>query len=241
MVFFGVKRPMNTGQTVFTQVMARIPHWEFQRAYTACGVPPPRSDALSPWDHFLALGFAQMTFRESLRDIEACLGAQAGLAYHMGFRSRITRSALSRANERRDWRPWEHLAGKLMPKVRALYFDEPNALDLDVPVIAVDSSIINLSFALCPWANWNGTDAAVKLHAALDLRGPIPAFINLTPATYGDVCWLDELPIEPGAFYIMDRGYIDFQRLRRIDQAGAFFVIRDRCDVRYYVAASRPV
>lgn len=202
MVFFGVKRPMNTGQTVFTQVMARIPHWEFQRAYTACGVPPPRSDALSPWDHFLALGFAQMTFRESLRHIEACLGAQAGLAYHMGFRSRITRSALSRANERRDWRPWEHLAGKLMPKVRALYFDEPNALDL---------------------------------------RGPIPAFLNVTPATYGDVCWLDELPVEPGAFYIMDRGYIDFQRLRRIDNAGAFFVIRDRCDVRYYVAESRPV
>ena len=107
---------MNTGQTVFTQVMARIPHWEFQRAYAACGVPAPRSDALSPWDHFLTLGFAQMTFRESLRDIEACLSAQVGLAYHMGFRSRITRSALSRANEQRDWRPWEHLAGKLMPK-----------------------------------------------------------------------------------------------------------------------------
>ena len=129
-----VGRLMNTGQTVFTQVMARIPHWEFQRAYAACGVPAPRSDALSPWDHFLTLGFAQMTFRESLRDIEACLSAQVGLAYHMGFRSQITRSALSRANEQRDWRPWEHLAGKLMPKVRALYFDEPNALDLDVPL-----------------------------------------------------------------------------------------------------------
>lgn len=236
-----VGRLMNTGQTVFTQVMARIPHWEFQRAYAACGVPAPRSDALSPWDHFLTLGFAQMTFRESLRDIEACLNAQVGLAYHMGFRSRITRSALSRANEQRDWRPWEHLAGKLMPKVRALYFDEPNALDLDVPVIAVDSSIIDLSFALCPWANWTGTDAAVKLHTALDLRGPIPAFFNITPATFGDVCWLDELPIEPGAFYIMDRGYIDFRRLRRIAEAGAFFVIRDRPDVRYYVAASRRV
>lgn len=232
---------MNTGQTVFTQVMARIPHWEFQRAYAACGVPAPRRDALSPWDHFLTLGFAQMTFRESLRDIEACLNAQVGLAYHMGFRSRITRSALSHANEQRDWRPWEHLAGKLMPKVRALYFDEPNALDLDVPVIAVDSSIIDLSFALCPWANWTGTDAAVKLHTALDLRGPIPAFFNITPATFGDVCWLDELPIEPGAFYIMDRGYIDFRRLRRIAKAGNFFVIRDRPDVRYYVAASRRV
>lgn len=232
---------MNTGQTVFSQVMARIPHWEFQRAYTSCGVLPPRRDALSPWDHFLTLSFAQMTFRESLRDIEACLQAQAGLAYHMGFHTKITRSALARANEQRDWRPWEHLARKLMPKVRALYGDEPNALDLDVPVIAVDSTLIDLSFALCPWANWTGTDAAIKLHAALDLRGPIPAFINLTPAASGDVCWLDELPIEPGAFYIMDRGYIDFRRLRRIAEAGAFFVIRDRPDVRYYVAASRPV
>lgn len=232
---------MNTGQTVFSQVMARIPHGEFQRAYTSCGVLPPRRDALSPWDHFLTLSFAQMTFRESLRDIEACLQAQAGLAYHMGFHTKITRRALARANEQRDWRPWEHLARKLMPKVRALYGDEPNALDLDVPVIAVDSTLIDLSFALCPWANWTGTDAAIKLHAALDLRGPIPAFINLTPAASGDVCWLDELPIEPGAFYIMDRGYIDFRRLRRIAEAGAFFVIRDRPDVRYYVAASRPV
>ena len=232
---------MNTGQTVFSQVMARIPHWEFQRAYTSCGVLPPRRDALSPWDHFLTLSFAQMTFRESLRDIEACLQAQAGLAYHMGFHTKITRRALARANEQRDWRPWEHLARKLMPKVRALYGDEPNALDLDVPVIAVDSTLIDLSFALCPWANWTGTDAAIKLHAALDLRGPIPAFINLTPAASGDVCWLDELPIEPGAFYIMDRGYIDFRRLRRLAEAGALFVIRDRPDVRYYVAASRPV
>jgi hypothetical protein len=232
---------MNTGQTVFTQVMARIPHWEFQRAYTACGVRPVRSDALSPWDHFLTLSFAQMTFRESLRDIEACLNAQPGLAYHMGFRSAITRSALSRASEQRDWRPWEHLARKLMPKVRAMYGDEPNVLDLEVPVIAVDSSVIDLSFALCPWANWNATNAAVKLHAALDLRGPIPAFLNVTAATHGDVCWLDELPIEPGAFYILDRGYIDFRRLRRIAEAGAFFVIRDRANVRYYVAASRPV
>jgi hypothetical protein len=128
-----------------------------------------------------------------------------------------------------------------MPKVRALYADEPNALELDVPIIAVDSSLIDLSFALCPWANWTGTDAAIKLHAALDLRGPIPVFINFNPASYGDTCWLDELPIEPGAFYLMDRGYIDFRRLRRIADAGAFFVIRDRPDLRYYVVASRSV
>ena len=229
------------GQIVFSQVMARVPRWEFLRAYAVCEVRSPRSDAVSPRDHFLALSFAQMTFRESLRDIEACINAQIGLAYQLGLRSMITRSGLARANEQRDWHPWEYLALTLMPKVRALYADEPNALELDVPIIAVDSSLIDLSFALCPWANWTGTDAAIKLHAALDLRGPIPAFINFTPASYGDVCWLDELPIEPGAFYLMDRGYIDFRRLRRIADAGAFFVIRDRPDLRYYVVASRSV
>jgi len=232
---------MNSGQTIFTQVMARIPHWDFQRAYDSLDIAPPRKDALSTWDHFLALCFAQMTFRESLRDIEACLGAQPALAYHMGFRSRITRSALSRANEQRHWQPWQRLACKLMPKVRALYHDEPNVVDLDVPVIAVDSSFVDLSLALFPWANWTGSAAAVKLHAALDLRGPVPAFINITPAHYADMRWLDELPVEPGAIYVMDRGYIDFARLARIDQAGAFFVIRERPDVRYYVAASRKV
>lgn len=230
-----------SGQTVFSQVLACIPRWEFLRAYRVCAVRPPRSGAFSPRDHFLTLSFAQMTFRESLRDIEACLNAQSGLAYQLGLRSVITRSGLARANEQRDWHPWEYLALTLMPKVRSLYADEPNALDLDVPIIAVDSSLIDLSFALCPWANWNGTDAAIKLHAALDLRGPIPAFINITLATYGDVCWLDELPLEPGAFYLMDRGYIDFRRLRRIADAGAFFVIRDRPDIRCYVVASRRV
>ncbi|MBM3874021.1 MAG: DUF4372 domain-containing protein [Verrucomicrobia bacterium] len=136
---------MNTGQAVFAQIMARIPHWEFQRAYQASGAITPRADALSPWDHFLALCFAQMTFRQSLRDIEAGLRAQRGLSYHLGFRGTITRSALARANEQRDWRPWAVLARKLMPKVRALYQSEPSALDLDVPVIAVDSSLISTS------------------------------------------------------------------------------------------------
>ena len=176
-----------------------------------------------------------------MRDIEACLAAQAGLAYHMGFRARITRSTLARANEQRDWRPLAAWAQKLMPRARALYRDEPTALELDAPVYAVDSTLIDLSLALCPWANWTGGDAAVKLHTALDLRGPLPAFLHITPATHGDVRWLDELPIEPGAFYVLDRGYVDFRRLRRIAAGGAFFVIRERPDVRYYVAASRPV
>lgn len=128
-----------------------------------------------------------------------------------------------------------------MPKVRALYQDEPNVMDLDAPVIAVDSSFIDLSLALFPWANWTGSAAAVKLHAALDLRGPVPAFINITEASYADMRWLDELPVEPGSIYVMDRGYIDFARLKRLEEAGAFFIIRERPGVRYYVAASRKV
>lgn len=232
---------MNTGQTVFTQVIARIPHWEFRRAYSACDLAMPRSNALSAWDHFLALCFAQMTLRRSLRDIEACLRAQPGLAYHMGFRSAITRSSLARANERRAWQPWAHLAGKLITKSRSLYRDEPRAIDWDVPVIAVDSSLIDLSLALCPWANYTGSKAALKLHAGLDLQGPVPAFVNVPAATASDMGYLDTMPVEPGALYVMDRGYIDFRRLRHLAEQGAFFIIRERPDVGHYVAAARPV
>lgn len=230
---------MNAGNSVFAQVIARVPHWEFQRLVRTHD-PADGRRQFSAWDHFLALAFAQMTFRESLRDIEACLSTPR-LAYHLGFRRRVTRSTLARANEERDWRLYAALAHKLMHRARLLYQDEPTVLDLEMPVYAVDSTLIDLSLALCPWANWTGTDAAVKLHTALDLRGPLPAFLAVTAATHGDVVWLDDLPIEPGSFYVMDRGYIDFRRLRRINQAGAFFVIRDRPDVRYYVAASRPV
>jgi hypothetical protein len=230
---------MNVGKMVFSQVVARVPHWEFQRLVRAHDSADGRR-RFSPWEHFLALAFAQMTFRESLRDIEACLSTP-GLAYHLGFRSRVTRSTLARANEERDWQVFAALAHKLMTRARRLYRDEPHPLQLDVPVYAVDSSLIDLSLALCPWANWNGTDAAVKLHVALDLRGPLPAFLALTGAGHSDVAWLDDLPIDPGSFYVLDRGYVDFRRLRRIAQAGAFFVIRERPDVRFYVAASRPV
>jgi transposase len=230
---------MNAGKMIFAQVVARVPHWEFQRLARAHD-PADGRRQFSAWDHFLALTFAQMTFRESLRDIEACVST-ARVAYHLGFRSRVTRSTWARANEERDWRLFSALAHKLIDRARHLYQDEPTVLDLDVPVYAVDSTLIDLSLALCPWANWTGTDAAVKLHTALDLRGPLPAFLAVTEAAHGDVVWLDDLPIEAGSFYVMDRGYIDFRRLRRIAQAGAFFVIRDRPDVRYYVAASRPV
>ncbi len=230
---------MNAGKTVFSQVLARVPHWEFQRLAKDHDQSDGRRQ-FSAWDHFLALAFAQMTFRESLRDIEACLSTPR-LAYHLGFRQRVTRSTLARANEERDWRLHSALAHKLMHRARLLYQDEPAVLDLEMPVYAVDSTLIDLSLALCPWANWTGSDAAVKLHTALDLRGPLPAFLAVTPAHHGDVVWLDDLPIEPGSFYVMDRGYVDLRRLQRIQQAGAFFVIRERPDVRHYVSASRPV
>jgi hypothetical protein len=153
----------------------------------------------------------------------------------------VTRSTLADANERRDWRLFAAVAQQLMKRARGLYEDEPNVLGIDATVYALDASLIDLSLALCPWANWSGTDAAVKLHTLLDLRGPLPAFVAITEGNINEMLLMDELPIEPGSFYIMDRGYVDLRRLRRIAQAGAFFVIRERADVRYYVTASRPV
>lgn len=231
---------MNEGKTVFAQVMAGVPHWEFQRA-VAVHDNAVRTRTFSAWDQFLAMCFAQVTFRESLWDIEACLDSQPTLRYHLGFRSRVTRSTLARVNEQRPWQLFAAVAQKLIVRARSLYRDEPNVLNLEAPVYALDSSFIDLSLALCPWANWTGSDATVKLHTMLDLRGALPAFAHISEGNYADVLWLDEVPIEPGSYLVMDRGYLDFRRLRRIAQAGAFFVIRDRSDVKYYTAHSREV
>jgi len=231
---------MNVGKTVFSQVLDRVPHWEFRRLASIHDSADGRRQ-FSSWDHFLALAFAQMTFRESLRDIEACLSTQPKLAYHLGFRVRLTRSTLARANEERDWRLFAALAHKLITRARRLYQDEPGVLDLDTPVYAVDSTLIDLSLALCPWANWTGKDAALKLHASLELRGPLPAFVAVTPADYGDVVWLDDLPIEAGSFYVMDRGYTDFERLYRFTQGIAFFIIRAKRDLDFHRVAYREV
>lgn len=231
---------MHAGKLVFTQILEQVPHWEFRRLVQRHGLDSGRLK-FTPWEHFLAMCFAQLTFRESLRDIEACLGAQANVAYHLGFRSRVTRSTLADANEQRDWRLFADLAQRLMTRARRLYQHEPNALEMDATIYALDASLIDLSLALCPWANWTGTDAAMKLHTLLDLRGPLPAFVSVTAADYAEVRLLDELPIEAGSFYLLDRGYVDLQRLRRLAEAGAFFVIRERADVSYYVAQSRPV
>lgn len=231
---------MNEGKTVFAQVMACVPHWEFQRAVVAHD-NAVRTRGFSAWDHFLAMCFAQITFRESLRDIEACLDAQPTLRHHLGFRSRVTRSTLARVNEERPWQLFAAVAQKLIIRAQHAYREEPNVLNLDAPVYALDSTFIDLSLALCPWANWTGSDATVKLHTMLDLRGALPVFAQISEGNHADVRWLDEVPIQPGSYLVMDRGYIDFARLRRIAQAGAFFVIRDRPDVKCYTAQSRPV
>lgn len=231
---------MNQGKTAFAQVMSCIPHWAFQRAVAAHD-NAVRTRTFSAWDHFLAMSFAQLTFRESLRDIEACLAAQPHLRHSLGFRARVTRSTLARANEQRPWQLFAALGQKLIERAREVYRTEPQVLALEAPVYALDSTFIDLSLALCPWANWTGSDATIKLHTMLDLRAALPVFATITPGAYADVLWLDDVPIEPGSYLVMDRGYIDFRRLRRIAQAGAFFVVRDRVDVKYYTAQSRPV
>jgi FOG: Transposase and inactivated derivatives len=229
---------MNEGKTVFGQVMACVPHWEFQRV-AAKHDNAVRVRSFSAWDHFLAMCFAQVTFRESLRDIEACLDSQPTLRYRLGFRSRVTRSTLARVNEQRPWQLFAAVAQKLITRAREVYRDEPNVLDLQAPVYALDSTFVDLSLALCPWANWTGTDATVKLHTMLDLRGSLPVFAQISEGSFSDQQWLDHVPIEPGCYFVMDRGYVDLARLQRIARCGAFFVIRERPDVKFYTAQSR--
>ena len=231
---------MNTGQLVFSQVMERVPHWEFQRVARRYGVDSAKL-GFTAWEHFSAMVFAQLTFRESLSDIEACLGSQCSLAYHLGFRRAVRRSTLAYANEHRDWRFFADLGQRLMHRARALYRDEPAALELDANLYALDATMIDLSLALCPWANWTGADAAVKMHTLLDLRGPLPSFVTISPGGQNEMAWLDQIPIEAGSYYVMDRGYLDLRRLQRFTRQGAYFVIRERPDLSFYVAQSRPV
>jgi hypothetical protein len=231
---------MHSGKFVFSQVMERVPHWEFERVARRHGVDSPKL-GFTAWEHFSAMVFAQLTFRESLRDIEACLNSQPTLAYHLGFRRAVRRSTLAYANEHRDWRFFADLGQRLMHRARLLYRDEPGALELDANLYALDATMIDLSLALCPWANWTGTDAAVKMHTLLDLRGALPTFVTITQGGLNEMAWLDEIPLEAGSFYVMDRGFLDLRRLQRFTRAGAFFVIRERPGISFYVAQSRPV
>jgi len=193
-------------------------------------------------DQFYCMVFAQLTWRESLRDIEACLQAQPSKLYHLGIRARqVRRSTLADANEQRDWRIFAELAQLLIQEARALYADESIGIDLDEPVYAFDSTTIELCLALFPWARFRRRKGAIKLHTLLDIRGSIPSFIWLSTGKVHDVHGLDHLIFEPGSFYLFDRGYLDFLRLYRIHTSGAFFVTRAKRNMQFRVVASRPV
>ena len=192
-------------------------------------------------EHFRAMAFAQVTYRESLRDIEACLKAQPSKLYGMGLRGPIAKSTLSDANELRDWRMWSDLAAALIKRARKLYLKDDIGLDLANTVYALDSTTIDLCLSLFPWADFRSTKSAVKMHTLLDLRGPIPSFIHISNGKMGDAPALDLITLEAGAIYVMDRGYVDFRRLYVIYQAGAFFVTRTKINMKYHRVYSHAV
>jgi hypothetical protein len=231
---------MNCGKTVFAQILTGLSSKEFSRC--AARYPMQRdTPMLSAYDHFATMVFAQLTYRESLRDIEACLGSRRRLLYHSGIRGTIKRCNLAYANEHRDARMFAEVAAVLMRRARRLYADEPTELGLDGELFAVDASLIELSLALFPWARWQGTQAAVKLNVMLAVTTEIPAFCTVVEGRCHDVNFLDDIPVAAGNYYVFDRGYLDFLRLHRIAQTGAWFVIRAKRRIRFYVCESRPV
>ncbi len=225
---------------VFAQIMNALHPQEFARC-VASFPPPRRPRGLSAYDHFLALCFAQLTGRESLRDLVICLNARPARIYQAGFRTRVTRTNLAYANAHRDWRVLAAVAQVLMRRTARLYTADSAGPDLPPLSYALDSSLIDLSLALFPWANWQHTAAAVKLHTLLSLRGPTPVWAAVTEAQLPDSHLLDHLPLQPGAFYVMDRGYLDFRALARLQAAGTFFVVRSKRHVRVRVVSARPV
>lgn len=232
---------MNPGPTVFAQIMASMDPTELARA--AKRFPMPRtSKSLQVYDHFAAMVFAQLTHRESLRGIEACLSHRAALAYRMGIRGRVTRTNLAYANNHRDWRVFSEMAGVLMRRAQRMYCDGQLPIpELEANLFALDATVIELSMALFPWARWKTDHASVKLNVLLDLRGDIPVFASLHEGKRHEVASLDEIPILPGSYYAIDRGYLDFSRLHRLHRVGAFFVTRLKTNTRFYVCESRPV
>jgi transposase len=231
---------MNAGRTVFAQLIAHLSHLEFQNCVTRYdGDHHHRS--LSCWDQYLAMAFAQFTYRESLRDIEACLGSMSGKLYHMGFRSRIARSTLADANETHDWRIFADFAQHLVGVARPLHVEDCMGVDLDHSLYALDSTTIDLCLSLFPWAKFRQHKGAVKMHTLLDLHGNIPTFIRITDGKVHDVNILDEILPEAGAFYVMDRGYIDFERLYVFNLSSAFFVVRTKENVVLQRRYSHPV
>jgi IS4 transposase len=211
-------------------------------ARAAAKFPMPRaSRSLTAHDHFAAMVFAQLTYREGLRGIEACLGCRSQRAYHMGIGGRVTRTNLAYANDNRDWRVFADVAAVLMRRARRLYADTPFELGLEADLFALDATVIELSVALFPWARWQKDQASVKLNVLLDLRDDIPVFASLHEGNRHEVASLDEIPVYPGSYYVLDRGYLDFIRLHALHLAGAFFVTRLKAGICFYVAEARPV
>ena len=231
---------MQQGHYVFAQLMQHLPLTTFRRCVARYG-GERKIKRFSCLDQYLCLAFAQLTWRESLRDIEACLRAQSSRLYHLGFRSVIARNTLANANAVRDWRIHADFAQHLIGIARRLYANDPLALEFDDTVYALDSTTIDLCLSVFPWAPFRSTKAAVKLHTLLDLRGSIPSFIFISDGKMHDVNILDRLVPEAGAFYVMDRGYVDFQRLARLDDAGSFFVTRAKSNLKARRRYSRPV
>ena len=231
---------MNNGKTVFAQIMEFLPLYQFQKSvdkYNGDG----RIRSFSCLEQYYCMAFAQLTYRESLRDIDSCLNAMRGKLYHMGIRSPVRKSTIADANESRDWRIYAEFAQILIVKARKLYVDEDFGLELDNTVYAFDSTTIDLCLNLFPWARFRKTKAAVKIHTLLDIRGSIPVFISITDGSVHDVNALDDLILEPGAFYLIDRGYLDFKRLYRINTAQAFFFTRAKSNTKVRRLYSRPV
>ena len=233
---------MNAGKTLFAQLMEFVPWTSFSRIVTRYA-GDTRCMTLPCTEHFRIMAYAQLTWRESLRDIEATLGANATKLYAMGLRQAVRRSTLADANERRDWRIWSDLATLLIRRARKLYAQEDLGLDVNIAgnVYALDSSTIDLCLSLFDWAPFRTTKAAIKLHTLLDLRGNIPSFIHISDGKLHDVNVLGILPIEAGAFYVMDRGYVDFARLYAMHQSGAFFVTRAKSNINARRVYSAPV
>jgi hypothetical protein len=231
---------VNSGRTVFSQLIEHLPEKEFQKC-VARHNGDSNFRGFSCWDQLLAMAFAQLTYRESLRDIESCLRALQSKLYHMGFRGKVSRSTLADANESHDWRIFAEFAQVLIGIARPLHAQDPIGVDLDQSLYALDSTTIDLCLSLFPWAKFRRRKAAIKMHTLLDLHGNIPTFIRVTSGDVHDVNILDEIMPEAGSFYVMDRGYIDFQRLFVFTLSSAFFVVRTKSNVLIQRRYSHPV
>ena len=231
---------MNAGRTVFAQIMDFLPLNEFRKCVARYD-GQHKVQSFSCMDQFLCMAFAQLSYRESLRDIEVCLRAMPSKLYHMGIRGNVSRSTLAYANETRDWRIYADFAQVLIHTARKLYAKDDLAVELDNTVYALDSTTVDLCLSLFPWARFRKHKAAVKMHTLLDLRGSIPTFISISDGLLHDVNILDEIIAEAGSFYIMDRGYLDFARLYRLGQCLAFFVTRAKNNFRFQRVYSHPV